>query len=156
MSWSSSKLEWWAFGPTLAMLYLTHDIQHRYFPCYTWHMIYNTGTWHVILDTCYLTHVLPGIFMIMMLPDIWYSCTPEILYSWTPVSPVLMSPALLLLFIAQSDRRPTKHAWCQDDEDVSYNHASVRRILNGTKCHTEQSATPVSYTHLTLPTIYSV
>ena len=43
-----------------------------------------------------------------------------------------MSLALLLLLIAQSDRRPTEHAWCQDDEDGSYNRASVRRILNGT------------------------
>ena len=35
-------------------------------------------------------------------------------------------------------------AWCRDDEDVSHNRTSVRWILNGTKCHTEQSAT--SYT----------
>ena len=52
-----------------------------------------------------------------------------------------MSPALLLLLIAQSDRRPTEHAWCRDDEDVSHNRASIRRILNGTKWHTEKSAT---------------
>jgi len=53
-----------------------------------------------------------------------------------------MSPALLLLLIAQSYRRLAEHAWCWDDKDVSHNRASIRRILNGTKCHTEQSATP--------------
>ena len=65
-----------------------------------------------------------------------------LLNSCTPVSPVLMPPALLLLLIAQSDRRPAEHAWCRDNEDVSHNRASVWRFLNGTKCHTEQSATP--------------
>ena len=53
-----------------------------------------------------------------------------------------MSPALLLLLIAQSYRRPAEPAWCRDDEDVSHDRASARRILNGTKCHTEQSVTP--------------
>jgi len=46
------------------------------------------------------------------------------------------------LLIAQSFRRPAEHVWCRDDEDVSHNHASIRRFLNGTKCHTEQSAIP--------------
>ena len=59
------------------------------------------------------------------------------LYSCTPVSPVL-----ILLLIAQSFRRPAEHAWCRDDENVSHDRASVWRILNETKCHTEQSATP--------------
>jgi len=50
------------------------------------------------------------------------------------------------LLIAQSDRRPAEHAaWCRDDEDVSHNRASVRWILNGTKCHMEQSATPYTW-----------
>jgi len=54
-----------------------------------------------------------------------------------------MSPALLLLLIARSYRHPAEHAvWYLDDEDVSHDHASVRQILNGTKCHTDQSATP--------------
>jgi len=70
------------------------------------------------------------------------SGTPELQYSWTHVSPVLMSPALLLLLIARPYRRPVEHAWCRNDEDVSHDHASVRRILNGTKCHTEQSTAP--------------
>ena len=63
-----------------------------------------------------------------------------LLYSCTPVSPVL-----ILLLIAQSDRRSADHAWCRDDEDVSHNRASVRRFLNGTKCHTEQSAIPYTW-----------
>ena len=53
-----------------------------------------------------------------------------------------MSPELLLVLIARSYQRPAEHAWCQNDEDVSHDHASVRRILNGTKCHTEQSTAP--------------
>jgi len=54
-----------------------------------------------------------------------------------------MSPVLLLLLIAWPYRRPTEHAaWCRDDEDLSHDHASVRRILNGTKCHTNQSIMP--------------
>ena len=85
--------------------------------------------------------------MIITFTETWhdyYTVTRHLVFlnSCTPISPVLMSPALLLLLIAQSDRRPTEHAWCQDDEDVSHNRASVRRILNGTKCHTEQSVTP--------------
>ena len=56
-----------------------------------------------------------------------------------------MSPALLLLLIAQSYRRPAEHAWCRDDEDVSHDHANVWRILNGTKYYTEQSATPYTW-----------
>jgi len=107
------------------MLYLTHDIWHLYYMAYSWlSLLQRLG------------------MIIILLSDIWYlnSCTPEPLYSWTPISPVLMSPALLLLLIAQSFRRPVEYAWCRDDEDVSHNRASVRRILNGTKCHTEQSA----------------
>jgi len=34
--------------------------------------------------------------IIILLPDILYSCTPELLYPWTLVSHVLMFPALLL------------------------------------------------------------
>jgi len=83
--------------------------------------------------------------IIILLPDIWFSCTLELLYSWTLVSPIPLSPVLSLLLIAQSYQRPAKHAWCQDDEDVFHDCASVRRILNGTKCHTEQSATPYKW-----------
>ena len=36
-------------------------------------------------------------------------------------------------------------SWCRNDEDVSHDRASVRRFLNGTKCHTEQSATPYTW-----------
>ena len=100
---------------------ITHDT------CITGHImiITFTGTWH---DYYIITRHLV----------LLNSCTPELLYSCT----VLMSPALWLLLIAQSDRRPAEHAWCRDDEDVSHNRASVRLFLNGTKCHTEQSATP--------------
>jgi len=96
-----------------------------------------------ILHCMFMIITLRGLDMIIiLLPDIWYSYTPGLLYSWTHVSPVLISPALLLLLIARSYWRPTEHAWCRDDEDVSHDHASVWRILNGTKCHTEQSTTP--------------
>jgi len=33
-------------------------------------------------------------------------------------------------------------SWCWDDEDLSYDHTSIWWILNGNKCHTDQSATP--------------
>ena len=106
--------------------------------------------------------------IIILLPDIWYSCiscTPVLLYlmySCTPVSPVLLysyisctpvSPVLILLLIAQSDRRPAEHAWCRDDEDVSHHRASVRRFLNETKCHTEQSATSHTWWGLPLESV---
>ena len=94
---------------------------------YTWHLYYIVYSWLLLLQGLDI--------IIILLRDIWYS--------WTPVSLVLMSHALLLLLIAQSYRRPTEHAaWCRDDENVSHNHASVRRILNVTKCHTEQCVTP--------------
>ena len=121
-------LDTWYITPVLDMLYLTPNTWHLYYMAYSWLSLFR------------------GLGMIIiLLPDIWYSwtpvllnsCTPEPLYSWTLVSPVLMSPALLLLLIAQSDWRPTEHAWCRDDEDVSHDRASVRRILNGTKCHME-------------------
>ena len=91
--------------------------------------------------------------IIILLPGIWYSCIsciPVLLYFMYSSTLVLLiscthAPALLLLLIAQSFRRPAEHAWCRDDEDVSHDHASVRRILNGTKYHTEQSATPYTW-----------
>jgi len=147
-------LDTWYMILVLAMLYLTHDIWHRYLPCYIWHMISNTGTWHVITwpdivtpdwILLHLTPVLHGIFMIITFTGTWHdyyiitrhlvllnSCTPELLYPLYSCP-----PAPLLLLIAQSYRCPAEHAWCRDDEGVSHDRASVRRILNGTKCHTE-------------------
>ena len=89
--------------------------------CITWHI----HDYHCYRDLAWLIYCYQT------------SGTPLLLYTWTPVS-----TAFLLLLIAQSDRCPAEHVWCRDDEDVSQNHASVQRILNGTKCHTEQSATP--------------
>ena len=89
----------------------------------TWHNYYIVTRHLVLLNSC--------------TPELLNSCTSELLY---PL--YLCPPALLLLLIAQSDRRSAEHAWCRDDEYVSYNRASVRRILNGTKCHTEQSVIP--------------
>ena len=148
------------FTPTLDMLYLTRDIEHRYLICHTWHLILTPDIWHMLILTWhaftwykhidlilwhltgyyytwhlyYMAYSWLSLFrglgmIIILLSDLWYS--------WTLVSPVLMSPALLLLLIAQSYRRPTEHAWCRDDEDVSHDRASIRRILNETKCHTE-------------------
>ena len=122
----------------------------------TWHLllcidILDLMFWHltgiITPDTCITLpihdyHFYEDLYMvIILLPDIWYSCTPKPPYSWTLASLVLMSPALLLLLIAWSYWRPAEHAWCRDDEDVSHDHASVRWILNGTKCYTEQSVT---------------
>ena len=47
MSWSSSKLEWWAFGPTI--------------------------TWHLIPDTWYLTSIFDMLLLDTwyLTPDIW-------------------------------------------------------------------------------------
>jgi len=122
----------------------------------TWHMLSHGTSTHLTwycdtwLDTitpvtCITWHIHDYHFygdLAWLLYCYQTSGTSELLYSWTLVSPVLMSPALLLLLIAQSYRRPAEHAWCRDDEDVSHDRASVQRILNGTKCHTEQSATP--------------
>jgi len=94
---------------------------------YTWHLYYITYSWLSLSPW-----------------HDYYTATRHLvlLYSWTPVSPVLISSALLLLLIARSYRRLIEYAWCRDDEDVSQDHASIRRILNETKCHTEQSVTP--------------
>ena len=70
---------------------------HMYCIAYSWLSLYRDLTW---LLYCYQT-----------------SGTPELMYPWTPVSHVLMSPALLLLLIARSYWHPTGHAWCRDDED---------------------------------------
>jgi len=129
----------WCLTPVLDMLSL--DTWHMLSLVLT-HLTWYCDTWldTITPDICVTLHIHDYHFygdldmIIILLPDIWYS--------WTFVSPVLMSPALLLLLIAQTYRRPAEHAWCYDDEDVSHDRASVRRILNGTKCHTEQSATP--------------
>ena len=141
----------WYLTLILDMLYLTFDIWHQYLTCY--HLNWYCDTWLDIItpETCITLHIHDYHFhgdldmIIILLPNIWYS--------WTPVSRVLMSPALLLLLIAQSYRRPAEHAWCRDNEDVSHDHTSVRRILNGTKCHTEQSATPYTWWGLPLESV---
>ena len=98
------------------MIYLTPDT------CITWHM-------H---DYCIITRHLVILYLL-------YSCIPVLLYLLYSCAPV--SPVLMLLLITQSFRRPAEHAWCRYDEDVSHNRASIRWFLNGTKSHTEQSAT---------------
>ena len=86
----------WYLTPVLAMLYLTHDIWHRYLLCYTWPwymtpvlamlnltLIYNTGTCH---DT-------PGTYIIWHIHDFYVTrqlALLYLLYSCTPVSPVLI------------------------------------------------------------------
>jgi len=96
---------------------------------YTWHLWYIAYSWLSLLRGPWHDY---------------YTAIRHIVHlnSSTPVSPALMSPTLLLLLIARSYRRPAEHPWCRDDEDVSHDHASVWQILNETKCHTEQSATP--------------
>ena len=147
---------------------LTLDIWHWYLTCYhltpdTWQLT----CYHSILDICYhlvltyftwccdtwLDTITPDTYIILHIHDYhfdggpwhdYYTAIRHIVHlnSSTPVSPALMSPTLLLLLIARSYRRPAEHPWCRDDEDVSHDHASVWQILNETKCHTEQSATP--------------
>jgi len=109
------------------------------------HLTWCCDTWLDIITTWYLYYIayswlslLRGLDMIIILLP---SSTPKFLYSWTPVllpvSPVLMSPVLLLLLIEQSYRRPVEYAtWCWDDKDVSHDHAS----FNGS--WKELSATP--------------
>jgi len=160
------SLDTWYLTPDT--WYLTPSNWHAI----TWYWIFDKHTWYMILATWYwytwhdvvtpdwilshLTLVLHCLFMIITFTGTWhdyytatrhlvflYSCTLELLYSWTHISPVLMSPALLPLLIARSYWRPVEcAAWCRDDEDVSHDHASVRRILNGIKFHTKKSATP--------------
>ena len=105
----------WYYTPVLAMLHLSLDIWHQYLPCYTRHLISDTGTYHAILDgwhaithlTCYhlvpihltrycdtwLVTVLPGICIILHIYDSHFYgdliiiLLPDIWYSWTPVLP---------------------------------------------------------------------
>ena len=82
------------------MLYLTHDIGHRYLPCYIWHMIPDTGTFRAIFDIWYLTPVLTMLYLIL---DIWHqylTCyTCHLIYdtgTWHMLSP---SPSTLDLIL---------------------------------------------------------
>ena len=63
------------------MLYLALDIWHRYLPCYTWHLISDTGTCHAILITWYLTPVLAMLYLSL---DIWHQYLP--CYTWPLIS----------------------------------------------------------------------
>ena len=97
---------------------------------YIWHLYYIIYSWLLLLR---------GLDMIIiLLPDIWYSWTPVLLNSCIPYTHVSCTVTL----VARSYRRPVEHAWRRDNKDVSHDHASVRRILNRTECHTEQSPTP--------------
>jgi len=61
---------------------------------YTWHLYYMAYSWLSLLRKLGM--------IIILLSDIWYS--------WTPISTVLLSLALLLLLIAQLYRHPAEHA----------------------------------------------
>jgi len=77
--------------PLLAMLntwYLTmlhailsHDIWHRYLPCYIWHMISDTDTYHAIFDTWYPTPVPAMLYLTL---DTWHRYLPY--YIWHMIS----------------------------------------------------------------------
>jgi len=82
-----------------------------------WHLVYdmpscgtNTWTWHLdpwpditTPDTCiYMAYswllLLRGhdMIIILLLPDIWYSWTPVLLYTWTPEIGMLLTLPLIL------------------------------------------------------------
>jgi len=103
-------LDTWYPTPVLAMLYLTLDIRHRHLTCYhtldmlspststldliLWHLTGYCYTWHLYYIAYSWLSLLRRLGMIIiLLPDFWYSwttvllnsCTPALLYSWTPV-----------------------------------------------------------------------
>jgi len=114
-------LDTWYLIPVLDMLSLDTN---------TWHLIYDTWQltcYHLIIDICYhlvlayltwncdiwLNTIIPGTCITLHIHDYHFygdlawllycyqtSSTPELQYSWTLVSTVLMSLALLLLLIA--------------------------------------------------------
>jgi len=126
-------LDTWYMTPILDMLsldtwYLTADIWHLTVDMLslTWHMLspgtitlnlilrHLTGyyyTWHLYYMAYSLLSLLRESWHdYYTASDIWCSCTPELLYSWTLISLVFMSPTPLLLLIEQSDRHPAEHA----------------------------------------------
>ena len=92
----------------LTCYHLILDICYHLVPIYlTWYC----DIWlnSITPDTCITLHIMIITFMgtlTWLLYCYQTSGTPVLLNSWTPVSPVLKSPALLLLLIAQSYRRP--------------------------------------------------
>ena len=104
-------LNTWYLTPALAMLYLTLDIRHRYWICYhtldmlspstsklaliLWHLTGYCYIWHLYYIAYSWLSLLRRLGMIIiLLQDFWYSwipvlqksCTPELLYSWTPIT----------------------------------------------------------------------
>jgi len=143
---------------------LTLNIWHWYLTCYhltpdTWHLISDTWrltyaiTWYwytwccdtwldiITLDTCITLPIHDYHFygnLTWLLYCYQTSDTPVLLNSCIPYTHVSCTVTL----VARSYRRPVEHAWRRDNKDVSHDHASVWRILKGTKCYTEQSTTP--------------
>jgi len=103
-------------------------------------------TWHLIFDTWYLTcYHLSMTLDILFIQWSFVSCT---LVSYTH-DPRIVTHVNSMVILA-SGRYAT---WCQDDEDVSHDYASIQWILNGIKCHRDQSATPHTWSRPPLESV---
>jgi len=52
-----------------------------------WHLTGHYCTWHLYYIAYSWLSLLRELGMIIiLLPDLWYSCAPELLYSWTPIT----------------------------------------------------------------------
>jgi len=71
----------WCYDSHRHISYLTLTCVHRCLPCYTWHLISDTGTCHAILITWYLTLVLAMLYLTL---DIWHRYLP--CYTWPLMS----------------------------------------------------------------------
>ena len=97
-------LDIWFLTPVLDMSYLTPALDTRYMLCF--HVVQIPGPDIVTLDRTlwylyYMTYswlsLLRGLGMtIILLPDIWYSWTSVLLYSWTPEIWRLLTLVLML------------------------------------------------------------
>ena len=94
----------WYPTPVLVLLHLSLDIRHWFLICHTWHLLLTHGIWYAFMwykyldltlwlltghyHTWYLWHIhgyhFYGDLIIILLPYIWYSWTPVLLYTWPP------------------------------------------------------------------------
>jgi len=105
-------LDTWYLTLVLDMIYLTPDTWYMTLDMLShststldlilWHLTVYYHTWHLYYFAYSWLSLLRGLDMIIiLLQDIWYSCAPELLYSWTPVT-----GRLLILF-----------SWCHTPVD---------------------------------------
>ena len=88
-----AMLNTWYLTLLLAMIYLLFDIWYRYLPCYTYHLIYDTGTCHAILITWY---PIPVFAMLYLSLDIRHRYLP--CYTYHLISDTGTCHAILIIW----------------------------------------------------------